>query len=328
MTLVHTHRQDDPFVRLDKKIVMDNTLSWKAKGILAYAFSRPQGWSFYKTEMARHSSDGMSSLESGLKELRAAGYLYTKAKRNAQTNQLEGQEWHIFEQPIDKEEFERRFSNNSSETPKTGETGNRSDGKSQANKKEEETKKETTTEEPDAAQAPSSSSPSHEEKAKAPAKGPPKQKASRLKPKSGTPPHCAAPPLSSLDPLCLSDAQKRRVLAKLGSRQPSVLVNRVMAWKDRQNDSVACHTILRDWDDWEDPLDEEATVEQNRRWCKEHVPALKRQCVANGRRIIDQLKESICFSTVGGTEYTFRYSNPNMVNDIKLLCKKWKINLN
>lgn len=123
MTLCYSHRKEDPFVRLDKRIVMDNNLSWKAKGILSYAFSRPEDWQFYQKEMEKNAKDGRDSLTSGLKELEEARYLYRINRKNKETGQFEGFEWHFFEVPISEEEFKKCYRNGlsvSRETPVMG----------------------------------------------------------------------------------------------------------------------------------------------------------------------------------------------------------------
>jgi hypothetical protein len=50
-------------------------LSWKAKGIWLYAFSRPDDWHFYLSDLVNKSTDGKDSVSAGLKELEKAGYL-------------------------------------------------------------------------------------------------------------------------------------------------------------------------------------------------------------------------------------------------------------
>lgn len=124
MAIFRVKRLKDPFVRFSKSIVMDKRLSWKAKGILTYAFSRPEDWSFYKKEMEQHASDGEKSLDSGLKELHDLGYLHKKPCQDSKTGKMEGWEWFFFEVPVTKEEF----SNISSETPILGPTEKGGDG--------------------------------------------------------------------------------------------------------------------------------------------------------------------------------------------------------
>ena len=124
MTLCKTHRKNDPFVRFSKEIVFDKRISWKAKGLLTYAFSRYDDWTFYKSEMMTHASDGRDSFESGVKELEKFGYLHKLVKNNKTTGKIEGWEWNFFEIPITAEEFKKRLPSNGKpverETPLTG----------------------------------------------------------------------------------------------------------------------------------------------------------------------------------------------------------------
>jgi hypothetical protein len=107
MTICHSHRKSDPFVRFSKSIAFDSRLSWKAKGILTVAFSRPESWTFYKEELMKHASDGETSFDSGIKELEEHGYLYRLKTRDEKTGQLKGWEWNFFEDPITPEEFKK-----------------------------------------------------------------------------------------------------------------------------------------------------------------------------------------------------------------------------
>lgn len=61
----------------------DEKLSFKAKGLLAYMLSLPDDWVFYETELVNHSTDGLASVKSGLKELQERGYLDRNRERNA-----------------------------------------------------------------------------------------------------------------------------------------------------------------------------------------------------------------------------------------------------
>lgn len=111
MTVCYSHKKSDPFVRLDKRIVYDSKLSWKAKGILAYAFSRSANWKFFKSEIMSHAKDGEASFDSGIEELEETRYLYRIRKQNKETGTFEGWEWHFFEEPISEEEFKKFIRN-------------------------------------------------------------------------------------------------------------------------------------------------------------------------------------------------------------------------
>src|SRR5690625_1264429 len=74
-------KKDTSYVVIDKTFLGDTSLSWKAKGILAYMLSMPDDWTFYLDELAKHSTDGKSSFRSGFNELKKSGYVRRKKHR-------------------------------------------------------------------------------------------------------------------------------------------------------------------------------------------------------------------------------------------------------
>jgi len=62
------------FVIINKICLQDDRLSWKAKGIYAYLMSLPDNWLIKTNEVVKHSTEGKTSLLSGLKELLEYGY--------------------------------------------------------------------------------------------------------------------------------------------------------------------------------------------------------------------------------------------------------------
>ena len=63
------------FTITDNKLIKDERLSWKARGIFQYLWAMPSDWNFYVDEVAKHSKDGIKALKSGLSELEKYGYL-------------------------------------------------------------------------------------------------------------------------------------------------------------------------------------------------------------------------------------------------------------
>lgn len=63
------------FTITDNKLIKDDRLSWKARGIFQYLWAMPSDWNFYVDEVAKHSKDGIKALKSGLSELEKYGYL-------------------------------------------------------------------------------------------------------------------------------------------------------------------------------------------------------------------------------------------------------------
>lgn len=63
------------FVGVPSHILADPNLSWRAKGIFAYISSLPTNYAPNMTELPKYATDGMTSIESGIKELHHAGVL-------------------------------------------------------------------------------------------------------------------------------------------------------------------------------------------------------------------------------------------------------------
>ena len=63
------------FTITDNKLIKDERLSWKARGIFQYLWAMPDDWDFYVDEVVKHSTDGITALKSGLSELEKYGYL-------------------------------------------------------------------------------------------------------------------------------------------------------------------------------------------------------------------------------------------------------------
>lgn len=65
----------DNFTQINTSALADGTLSFKARGILAYLLSLPPGGEVSPERIAKSGIDGERAVKSGLKELQDAGYL-------------------------------------------------------------------------------------------------------------------------------------------------------------------------------------------------------------------------------------------------------------
>ena len=100
------------FTTVDNTILNDTELSWKAKGLFVYLWSQTDEWEFYETEVVKHSTDGLSSLRSGLKELEQQGYLKRQRVRDKQ-GKFKENEWLLSENPmLEKPILENRILDN------------------------------------------------------------------------------------------------------------------------------------------------------------------------------------------------------------------------
>lgn len=86
------------FTMISNVGLRDINLSFKAKGLLAYMLSLPDDWVFYETELVNHSTDGLASVKTGLKELQEQGYLHRTRERN-EKGQLKETIWTVHDEP-------------------------------------------------------------------------------------------------------------------------------------------------------------------------------------------------------------------------------------
>lgn len=92
-------KKDNNYSVINNTGLKDKTLSWKAKGILAYALTLPDDWTFHISELAQHAKDGEDSLRTGINELKKAGYVKRYPVRDEQTKKITSWETEIYETP-------------------------------------------------------------------------------------------------------------------------------------------------------------------------------------------------------------------------------------
>ena len=89
---------DNPYVMIDRRPIDNPKLSFKAKGILTYLMSRPDGWEVSVADLIKRSTDGEASVRAGLKELKEAGHMrYTQSRKSGR---ITGWLIEIFEIPL------------------------------------------------------------------------------------------------------------------------------------------------------------------------------------------------------------------------------------
>jgi len=91
---------------INNTITRDNRLSWKAKGIWLYAFSRQDDWHFNTADLINQSTDGKDAIYSGLKELEEFGYLVRDQPR--EKGKFQNADWIFHETPQIKEILPQR----------------------------------------------------------------------------------------------------------------------------------------------------------------------------------------------------------------------------
>lgn len=68
-------KEDIPFTMVANEVLKDPSLSWKAKGMYAYLFSKPDEWDFSSLRIMREGIGGRHTVLAALKELEDHGLL-------------------------------------------------------------------------------------------------------------------------------------------------------------------------------------------------------------------------------------------------------------
>jgi hypothetical protein len=91
---------NNPFVMIDKRPLENRELSWKAKGMLAYLLSRPEGWEIWVEDLINRSTDGTAAVRAGLRELKDAGHLKFIGREINEFKQFKKAVWEVYEVPV------------------------------------------------------------------------------------------------------------------------------------------------------------------------------------------------------------------------------------
>lgn len=96
MSAAFIHHEDRPVysVPLHRAVIRDSRLSWGARGLFAFLWDLPSGWSVCVEHLARMSPDGRDAVRSRLKELRSIGAMRIEGVRG-ESGQLNGRRWVI-----------------------------------------------------------------------------------------------------------------------------------------------------------------------------------------------------------------------------------------
>lgn len=83
------------YTQVPNEILTDDSLSWKAKGILTFLMGKTDEQDLQMDEIMKNSTDGMDSLKSGIKELEQKGYLHRERIFDKENGRTLGLLWEI-----------------------------------------------------------------------------------------------------------------------------------------------------------------------------------------------------------------------------------------
>ena len=87
-------KHKNPFTAVPNAVLNDSRITFKAKGIYSYLFSKPDGWVFYNQAILNETAEGITSFQSGIKELVKYGWL-KKQQLIGKNGQFGGNEYEL-----------------------------------------------------------------------------------------------------------------------------------------------------------------------------------------------------------------------------------------
>ncbi len=99
MSVIKVKRRQQPYAQIDRGILQDKNLSFKARGIAAYLFSKCGDWEVRLQDLVNNSTDGIKAIRSGMKELEKQGYAKL-IPVFGENKQLLGKTWEVHEDKI------------------------------------------------------------------------------------------------------------------------------------------------------------------------------------------------------------------------------------
>jgi hypothetical protein len=87
-------KHKNPFTAVPNAVLNDSRITFKAKGIYSYLFSKPDGWVFYNQAILNETAEGITSFQSGIKELVKNGWL-KKQQLILKNGQFGGNEYEL-----------------------------------------------------------------------------------------------------------------------------------------------------------------------------------------------------------------------------------------
>ncbi len=98
-------KMPSPYTSIANDVLRDQTLSLRAKGLLALLLSLPDNWRFNLTWIVEQSREGRDATRAALAELRERRYVVTAPARD-ENGKLAGHDWYISDSPIDPDTLE------------------------------------------------------------------------------------------------------------------------------------------------------------------------------------------------------------------------------
>jgi hypothetical protein len=96
--IIRSNRPPDHFTVISNQVINNHNLTYRARGILIYLLSKPDGWYTSAERLSSMHTEGRDAIRTCLKELQEAGYMQL-FKRQDDLGLWESH-WLVFDKPV------------------------------------------------------------------------------------------------------------------------------------------------------------------------------------------------------------------------------------
>lgn len=93
-------RKEYPFAQIPNYILEDTRISFRAKGLLCYLISKPNGWSVIIEDLYSKTVEGYTAIRSAIDELLLTGYMELRNDFDPKIGFFTGRYYLIREEPL------------------------------------------------------------------------------------------------------------------------------------------------------------------------------------------------------------------------------------
>ncbi len=81
--IIHAAKPRRDFTIIPNRVLRDDAVSYRARGLLVYLLSQPPGWHISSARLAISTGEGRDAVRTALRELMCAGYLNLNRQQDA-----------------------------------------------------------------------------------------------------------------------------------------------------------------------------------------------------------------------------------------------------
>ena len=90
----------NPYAQVDRALLEDATLSYRARGLAGYILAKPDDWKVWMADLIKSGTEGEHAIRTAVRELIEAGYLVRFKERDPGTGQWTNVTYELHERPV------------------------------------------------------------------------------------------------------------------------------------------------------------------------------------------------------------------------------------